>query len=120
MLDIRSTNFIKEYMTNAMSMSTTDGRITRGQYASLFGIYVFMLIIAVLVTKVSPFFGGLIGMAAWGVMIMGAVRRSHDCGRSGWFLLIPFYSLWLFFESGERGANRFGDDPRGAEDRNVN
>jgi uncharacterized membrane protein YhaH (DUF805 family) len=45
---------------------------------------------------------------------MGAVRRSHDCGRSGWFLLIPFYNLWLFFEPGQLGANRYGDDPRGA------
>jgi uncharacterized membrane protein YhaH (DUF805 family) len=45
-------------------------------------------------------------------MFMGAVRRAHDCGRSGWFLLIPFYNVWLFFESGEQGANRFGDDPR--------
>jgi uncharacterized membrane protein YhaH (DUF805 family) len=99
-------------MNNFMSMSSTDGRITRGQYAALFGIYILLLIVAVLVANVLGFFGGLIGMAAWGVMIMGAVRRSHDCGRSGWFLLIPFYNLWLFFEPGQAGDNRYGPDPR--------
>ncbi len=101
-------------MNNFMSMSSTDGRITRGQYAALFGIYILLLIVAVLVANVLALFGGLIGMAAWGVMIMGAVRRSHDCGRSGWFLLIPFYNLWLFFEPGQAGDNRYGPDPRKA------
>jgi uncharacterized membrane protein YhaH (DUF805 family) len=95
-----------------MSMSTTDGRITRGHYAALFGIYTILLVVAFLVAKVLAFFGGLIVMAAWGVMIMGAVRRSHDCGRSGWFLLIPFYIFWLFFEPGQAGDNRYGPDSR--------
>ena len=45
-------------------------------------------------------------------MIMAACRRSQDCGRSYWFLLIPFYNIWLFFEPGQVGENRFGPDPR--------
>jgi uncharacterized membrane protein YhaH (DUF805 family) len=71
-----------------------------------------MLVMAVLISKVLAAVGGMIGMAAWGVMIMGAVRRSHDCGRSGWFLLIPFYNIWFFFERGNHGPNKFGPDPR--------
>jgi uncharacterized membrane protein YhaH (DUF805 family) len=55
---------------------------------------------------------GILNLGLEGVMIMGAVRRSHDCGRSGWFLLIPFYNLWLFFEPGQAGDNRYGPDPR--------
>jgi uncharacterized membrane protein YhaH (DUF805 family) len=99
-------------MNDLTSLSTTDGRITRRQYAALLGICLGMSVMAVLIAKVLAFFGGIIGLAALGVMFMGAVRRAHDCGRSGWFLLIPFYNVWLFFESGEQGANRFGDDHR--------
>jgi uncharacterized membrane protein YhaH (DUF805 family) len=46
-----------------------------------------------------------------------SVRRLHDIGRSGWWLLlclVPFGGLlilvWSFFGS-EAGSNRFGDDP---------
>lgn len=49
-----------------------------------------------------------------------AVRRLHDVGRSGWWLLIVFVPLvgivvlliW-YISAGEHGANRFGPDPRG-------
>ena len=48
-----------------------------------------------------------------------AVRRLHDVGRSGWWLLIAFVPLvgivvlllW-YVSRGEEGANRFGADPR--------
>ncbi len=103
-------------MSNIGSITSTNGRITRRQYAILLAAYVFMLVMAVLIAKVLAAVGGMIGMAAWGVMIMGAVRRSHDCGRSGWFLLIPFYNIWLFFEPGNRGPNKFGPDPRASGD----
>ncbi len=50
------------------------------------------------------------------------VKRLHDRGKSGWFLLILLIpvlgALWLIVEvwflPGQRGANRFGPDPREA------
>ena len=41
------------------------------------------------------------------------VRRMHDTGHSGWYLLIPFYNLILACMEGTKGANRFGSDPKG-------
>ena len=43
-----------------------------------------------------------------------AVRRMHDTDHSGWFLLIPIYSLILLFTEGTAGNNRFGADPKAA------
>jgi len=40
------------------------------------------------------------------------VRRMHDVDKSGWFLLIPIYSLILCIREGEQGENRFGTDPK--------
>ena len=40
-----------------------------------------------------------------------AVRRVHDVGKSGWFILIPFYNLYLVLSRGERGTNQYGSDP---------
>jgi uncharacterized membrane protein YhaH (DUF805 family) len=27
-----------------------------------------------------------------------SVKRSHDRGNSGWFIIIPFYTIWLFLQ----------------------
>jgi uncharacterized membrane protein YhaH (DUF805 family) len=40
------------------------------------------------------------------------VRRMHDVDKSGWFLLVPFYNLYLSIQPGTVGPNRFGPDPK--------
>ena len=37
-----------------------------------------------------------------------AVRRMHDVGKSGWFVLIPIYNLVLALTKGDEGTNEFG------------
>ncbi len=39
------------------------------------------------------------------------VRRMHDVGKSGWFLLIPIYNLILTVTEGEKGENEYGQEP---------
>lgn len=50
-----------------------------------------------------------------------AVRRLHDTGRSGWWLLlflVPLIGalvlLFFYATAGERGANAYGPDPKGS------
>jgi uncharacterized membrane protein YhaH (DUF805 family) len=52
-----------------------------------------------------------------------SVRRLHDVGKSGWFLLIYFIPLigfiWLivlFCTDGEPGANKYGANPKNPSD----
>ncbi|MFJ1430907.1 DUF805 domain-containing protein [Capnocytophaga canimorsus] len=40
------------------------------------------------------------------------VRRMHDVGKSGWFILVPIYNLVLCLTEGERGPNQYGPDPK--------
>jgi uncharacterized membrane protein YhaH (DUF805 family) len=40
------------------------------------------------------------------------VRRMHDVGKSGWYLLVPFYNLILAFTEGDKGDNQYGNDPK--------
>jgi uncharacterized membrane protein YhaH (DUF805 family) len=39
------------------------------------------------------------------------VRRMHDVGKSGWFLLIPIYNLILALSDSEVGENQYGAFP---------
>jgi len=44
-----------------------------------------------------------------------AVRRMHDVGKSGWFVLIPIYNLILALTPGQIGPNEYGPDPKGGD-----
>ena len=39
-------------------------------------------------------------------------KRCHDRGNSGFFQIIPFYWLWMYFADGDKGLNQFGEDPK--------
>lgn len=41
-----------------------------------------------------------------------AVRRMHDVNKSGWYILIPFYNLYLAVSNGDAGTNQYGPDPK--------
>jgi len=41
-----------------------------------------------------------------------AIRRMHDVGKSGWYILIPIYNLVLACTEGEKGTNQYGVDPK--------
>jgi uncharacterized membrane protein YhaH (DUF805 family) len=67
--------------------------------------------------------GGLLTMIfGLAMLIPGlavAIRRMHDQDKSGWFILIPIYNIILLLTEGTRGPNRFGPDPKGADDGKV-
>jgi uncharacterized membrane protein YhaH (DUF805 family) len=100
-----------------------EGRIRRLEYglSALFGTILFYVL------------AGIIGLGAvaagasedtiiipmliiyipflWFMWAQGA-KRCHDLGNSGWFQLIPFYSLWMLFKDGEYGENNYGVNPK--------
>ena len=41
------------------------------------------------------------------------VRRMHDVGKSGWYVIIPIYNLILACTDGQQGPNEYGSDPKG-------
>ena len=50
--------------------------------------------------------------AYWFLFAQGT-KRCHDRGNSGWFQIIPFYALWMFFADGDYGMNNYGSNPKG-------
>lgn len=57
--------------------------------------------------------GTIYSLATLVPSIAVGVRRMHDVGKSGWFLLIPIYNLILAVTDSEHGSNRFGPNPHG-------
>ncbi|CAZ97842.1 DUF805 domain-containing protein [Zobellia galactanivorans] len=65
-----------------------------------------------------PALGFLYMIYAFGVLIPSiavAIRRMHDVGKSGWFILVPIYNLILACTDSEKGDNQYGPNPKAEE-----
>lgn len=59
-----------------------------------------------------PLLANIYSLAVLVPSIAVAVRRMHDVGKSGWFVLIPIYNLILACTPGIVGENEYGSDPK--------
>ena len=91
-----------------------NGRARRSEYW-------YFALFNVLISFAIEFISALIGLPSLGslyslaVLIPGiavAVRRMHDVGKSGWFVLIPIYNLILAVTDGDAGDNKYGPNPK--------
>lgn len=90
------------------------GRATRHEY------FVVLLICIFLNAGVANMRGGesvrIVMNAAIGIVLLAeSIRRLHDRGMSGWWVvlyLIPFVGLVMSSIKGQSGPNKYGPDPR--------
>ncbi len=103
---------------------SSGGRLDRRQYwlASLPLLGAELLAEIAIRSQAAPgffLFDGLVYLAILMPSIAITIKRLHDRGRSGWFMLVAAIPLlgavWLAIQvgvlAGVRGANRFGPDP---------
>lgn len=109
----------------------------RAQRAEFWWFVLFNVIISAVLTLIDRMLGATIG-ANIGILssiyslavlipsIAVAVRRLHDTGRSGWWLLIGLVPIigWIaliifYVQDSEPGDNQFGPNPKGASHSSV-
>ena len=98
------------------------GRATRPEYWWFFLFQVLLSIVVNILSFAVPILGTILGLASLAILLPGlavGVRRLHDIGKSGWFLLVALIPLigtiWLIVllaTEGQSGANEYGPDPR--------
>lgn len=95
--------------------ATFSGRARRSEY---WYFYLFNIIISSVIQFLevqAASVGVLSVIYALAVFLPGVavgIRRMHDVGKSGWFLLIPFYNLYLACIDSEPGNNQYGENPK--------
>jgi uncharacterized membrane protein YhaH (DUF805 family) len=103
-------------MGNAISAcmkkyATFSGRARRSEfwYFYLFYIIVYAIGAVVGISIGSPNIMYLFILPFWLPTFAAAVRRMHDVGRSGWFILVPIYNIVLWCTESNSGTNKYGD-----------
>ena len=116
------TNPIEAFETVISKYANIDGRATRSEY--------WWFTLANMIVTIGLAMGGFMVHAPWiyaiyalGIFIPSltvAIRRLHDTGRSGWWLLISLLPvlgaiILLVFtvQDSERGSNAYGPNPKG-------
>lgn len=116
-------NMIGWYLEALKKYAVFTGRARRKEYW-------YFVLCNMIVVMILAFIGGLADLGdilaniyQLGVLLPGiavGVRRMHDTGRNGWWLLLPLVNLVFATQDGTSGANKYGADPKGGvSDSNV-
>lgn len=115
------TSFVDAVKSAYKNYANFNGRAARSEF---WWFYLFFIIVAYVPVILAPVLGraigGLLGIISL-IFVLGSIvpyiallaRRMHDNDKSGWFMLIPLYNLYLAIIKGTDGSNRFGPDPLG-------
>jgi len=108
-------NTMNYYLKVLQNYTNFNGRARRAEYWYFVLFNAIASIILSLIGLVINFglLGNIYSLAVMLPSIAVGVRRMHDVGKSGWFLLIPIYNFILAVTPGDVGNNEFGPDPKG-------
>lgn len=107
------------YLEVLKKYTVFNGRARRAEYW-------YFVLFNVIISFILGIIDGAIGLLQFGVSdiyslgvlipsIAVGVRRMHDVGKSGWYLLIPIYNIILAATEGEPNTNEYGPDPKNPE-----
>ncbi|WP_221391287.1 DUF805 domain-containing protein [Dyadobacter sp. NIV53] len=96
------------------------GRARRSEYWYFFLFYIIISIAVAFLDSMlgskmangSGILGSVLTIAFLIPSIAVGVRRMHDVGKSGWYIIIPIYNLILACTEGVKGSNEYGPDPK--------
>ncbi len=115
------------YLTVLKKYATFSGRARRKEYWMFFLFNIIISFVLGIIegiisggnTEGGSIIGNIYSLAVLLPSLAVAVRRMHDVGKSGWFVLIPIYNFILAVTEGDSGSNEYGNDPK-SEGNDIN
>ena len=117
---------LKENFINVVKNHYVDfnGRVRRKEYWSFILVYLIISVVLGVVDQILGklgFLGFLFSLALLLPSLGLLVRRLHDTGKSGWWILLGFTGIGVFVVlyfacvEGTVGSNEYGEDPKAGE-----
>lgn len=106
-------NLINCFIRVFKNYATFHGRSSRKEYWSYIFIFYILFIVAVMIDFIADIYilGPLLAVIFLFPTISVSIRRIHDVGKSGWFILVPIYNFILTLIAGDECSNEYGDKP---------
>ena len=98
---------------------TFDGRASRSEFwwfflafqIISFGLNMVAVFLAIMMEMTELVYLGYLIYLLFPAYLSVSVRRMHDHGKSGWWILVPIYNIVLFATEGQPHANSYGPVP---------
>lgn len=110
---------MNNYISVLKKYAVFSGRASRGEYWT-FILMNFVIVIILTVLDISLGLGLLSNIYSLAVLIPSlavGVRRMHDSGRSGWWIILPVVNIIFLLMGSEPGPNRYGPNLKGETER---
>ena len=85
-----------------------NGRASRSEF---WWFYLATFILSMIAGAISSWLSSIVSLAVLLPSIAAGVRRMHDVGKSGWYLIIPIYNIILAASPSEQAENQWGPIP---------
>lgn len=99
-------------ITNMFDFSSRARRTEFWMFVLVNAVVAFVLVFAVTLLKLPMIIFSVYQLGIMIPYLAVCVRRMHDVDHAGWWVMVPFYNLYLFVTEGTKGVNRFGADPK--------
>lgn len=102
------------YLSVLQDYAIFDGRARRSEYWYFFLVNSIIAFLFGVIGKAAeiPILSAIYSLAVLLPAIGVSIRRMHDVGKSGWFILIPIYNLILALTDSDSGDNQYGPNPK--------
>ena len=108
-LGVKNYLIMNWYLKVLKQYADFNGRARRKEY---WMFILFNAIVSTVLNVISPEVGGIYSLAVLIPTLAVLIRRMHDVGKSGWYILIPIYNLILALTDSESGENEYGVNPK--------
>lgn len=89
-----------------------EGRIRRSEYWLSNLMQLPFILVWALVANINEAISLLLWIPYIWFVLAYCTKRCHDRGNPGYYMLIPFYGLWMAFADSEPGPNQHGPNPK--------
>lgn len=112
-------SLLSNYVAVLRKYNDFDGRARRSEYWYFFLVNVLISqglnLINIFLFNGSVVVGWLLILFNLAILILSvavAVRRMHDAGKSGWYVLVPVYNLMLACTESVQASNQYWANPK--------
>lgn len=95
---IRRTEYVLTYIIYSIAINSLEYLLLSDEeYSYSINFYIYLIVLLPMIY----------------ILLAQGAKRCHDRGNSGWYQIIPFYSLWMTFGDSDDGPNEYGPNPKG-------